>query len=144
VKQIKEWRKAGERIILFMDHNKNVINGPLGKELADKEGLDLHEAIVQHMGASPGTTFFCGSRPINGIWVSSDLEISNASVMPFGYSIGDHHAFILDIPIQSLVGINPVKIVRPAGRRLNSRLPGCSQSSETQFLSILTITTIPR
>jgi hypothetical protein len=46
VKQIKEWRKAGERIILFMDHNKHVINGPLGIELADKEGLDLHEAIV--------------------------------------------------------------------------------------------------
>ncbi len=30
-------------------------------------------------------------------------------------------------PLKSLVGINPVKIVRPAGRRLNSQLPGCSQ-----------------
>ncbi len=38
VKQIKEWCKAGEIIFLFMDHNKHVINGPLGKELADKEG----------------------------------------------------------------------------------------------------------
>jgi hypothetical protein len=110
-----------------MDHNEHVINGPLGRELADKEGLDLHEAIVQHTGASPEATFFRGSRPINGIWVSSDLEISNACVMPFGYSIGDHRAFIFDIPIKSLVGISPVKIVRPAGRRLNSRLPGCSQ-----------------
>jgi hypothetical protein len=128
VKQIKEWRKAGERIILFMDHNKHVINGPLGKELANKEGLDLCEAIVQHTGTSPGATFFRGSKPINGMWVSSNLEISNACVMPFGYGIGDHHAFILDIPIESLVGVDPVKIVRPAGRRLNSRLTGCSQS----------------
>jgi hypothetical protein len=47
--------------------------------------------------------------------------------MPFGYSIGNHCAFILDIPIKSLVGVNPVKIVRPAGRQLNSRLPGCSK-----------------
>ncbi len=57
VKQIKEWCKAGERIILFMDHNEHVINGPLGKELADKEGLDLHEAIVQHTVTSPGAKF---------------------------------------------------------------------------------------
>jgi hypothetical protein len=111
-----------------MDHNKHVINGPLGKELADKEGLDLHEAIVQHTGTSPGATFFRGSKPINGMWVSSNLEISNACMMLFGYGIGDHRTFILDIPIESLVGVDPVKIVRPAGRRLNSRLPGCSQS----------------
>ncbi len=111
VKQIKEWHKAGERFILFMDHNKHVINGPLGKELADKEGLDLREAIVQHTGTSPGATFFCGSKPINRMWVSSNLKISNACVMPFGYEIGDHHTFILDIPIESLVGVDPVKIV---------------------------------
>jgi hypothetical protein len=48
--------------------------------------------------------------------------------MPFGYGVGDHCAFILDIPIESLVGINPVKIVRPASRQLNSKLPGCSEA----------------
>jgi hypothetical protein len=48
--------------------------------------------------------------------------------MPFGYGVGNHRAFILDIPIKSLVGINPVKIVRPASRRLNSKLPGCSKA----------------
>jgi hypothetical protein len=47
--------------------------------------------------------------------------------MPFGYRVSDHWAFIIDIPIESLLGINPVKIVCPAGRRLNSRLPGCSK-----------------
>jgi hypothetical protein len=83
---------------------------------------------MQHTGTSPGATFFRGSKPINGMWVSSDLEISNACMMPFGYGIGNHQAFILDIPIESLVGEDPVKIVRPAGRRLNSRLPGCSQA----------------
>jgi hypothetical protein len=97
VKQIKQWHAAGDRIILFMDHNRHVINKPLGKALADKEGLDLWEAIVQHTGTSPGATFFQGSKPIDGIWISSNLDISNACVMPFGYGIGDHRAFILDI-----------------------------------------------
>ncbi len=128
IKQIKEWRVAGDRIILFMDHSKHAINGQLEKALADKEGLDLQEAIMQHMGMSPGASFFQGSRPIDGLWISSNLDISNACVMPFRYGIGNHHAFILDIPIKSLVGIDPVKIIQPAGRQLNSRLPGCSKS----------------
>jgi hypothetical protein len=42
--------------------------------------------------------------------------------------VGDHRAFILDIPLESLVGENPVKIVRPVSRRLNSCLPKCSEA----------------
>jgi hypothetical protein len=110
-KQIKEWPVAGDRIILFMDHNEHMINGPLGKMLADKEGLDLQEAIVHHTGTSPGATFFRCSKPIDRLWVSSNLDISNACMMSFGYSIGNHRAFIPDIPIKSLVGVDPVMIV---------------------------------
>ncbi len=116
-----------------MDHNEYIINGQLGKALAVKDGPDLQEAIMQHTGTSPCATFFRRSKPIDGLWVSNDLDISNACIMPFGYGIGDHQAFILNIPIESLVGENPVKIIRPAGRRLNSRLPGCSQAYIESF-----------
>jgi hypothetical protein len=64
--------------------------------------------IKLHTGMSPGATFFWGSRPIDGLWVSKDLDISNACVMPFGFGVGDHRAFILGIPLESLVGANPV------------------------------------
>jgi hypothetical protein len=87
----------------------------------------MREAVVQHTRAHPRATFFRGSKPINGFWVTNDLDVSNVSVMPFGYGVGNHRAYIIDIPIELLVGINPVKIVCPAGRRLNSRLPGCSK-----------------
>jgi hypothetical protein len=110
-----------------MDHNKHVTNGAIGKALADRDGLDLQEAILQHTGRSPGATFFIGSKPIDGIWISSNIDVSNDCVMPFGYGVGNHHAFFLDIPIESLVGVDPVKIVRPASRQLNSQLPGCSK-----------------
>jgi len=125
IRQLKSWRESGDRIILFMDHNEHAIKGPLGRELGKKDGLDLREAILQYTGKSPGATFFRGSKPINGIWVSGDLDISNACVMPFGYGVGDHRAFVLDLPLESVIGINPVKIVRPVGRRLNSRLAEC-------------------
>jgi len=124
---IKQWRVAGERIVLFMDHNEHVIDGCLGKALANKDRPDLREAIRLHTGVSPGATFFRGSRPIDGLWVSSNLDISNACVMPFGFGVGDHRAFILDIPLESLVGENPVKIVRPVSRRLNSRRLKCGE-----------------
>jgi hypothetical protein len=128
VKQPRQWRARGDRTVLFMDHYKHVIDGKLGKALVDRERLNLHEAILFHTGASPGMTFFWGSCPIDGLWVSSDLDVSNACVMPFGFGVGNHPAFILDILLESLVGINPVKIVRPASRRLDSCLPGCGKA----------------
>jgi hypothetical protein len=120
IKKIKQWQASGERIALFMDHNKHAIEGPLGKALADKDGPDLCKAIKLHTRASLGATFFRGLQPIDGLWVSKDLDISNACVMPFRFGVGDHCAFILDIPLESLVGVNPVKIVRPVSHRLNS------------------------
>jgi hypothetical protein len=118
----------GARIILFLDHNKHVTNGPLDKQLGDKNRLNLREAIVQHTGTSPGATFFRGTKPINGMWVSDNLDISNACIMPFGYGVGNHRAFILDVPLELLIGMDPVKIVQPVGRRLNSRLSGCCKA----------------
>ncbi len=48
--------------------------------------------------------------------------------MPFGYGVGDHQAFILDVPLESLIGIDPVKIVQPVGHQLNSRLASCCKT----------------
>ncbi len=124
---ILKWRAAGEKIVLFMDHNEHVYDGALGKALCDREGLNLSNVILKHTGARTGTMFFRGSKPINGLWASSNLDISNACVMPFGYRIGHHCTFVLDIPLESLVRENLVKIVHPACCILNSWLPGCSK-----------------
>ena len=60
VKQLRQWKASRDRIVLFMDHNEHVIEDKLGKALADREGLNLREAILSHTGASPGATFFLG------------------------------------------------------------------------------------
>ena len=111
-----------------MDHNEHVYDEMLGKTLSNRNGLNLQELILKQTGIQTGATFFRGSQPIDGLWVSDDLDISNACVMPFGYGVGDHRPFVLDIPLQSLIGVNPVRIIRPASRRLNSRLPGCGKA----------------
>ena len=128
ISAIKKWRNAGERIVLYMDQNEHVYDEMLGKTLSDRNGLNLQEVILKQTGIQTGATFFRGSQPIDGLWVSDDLDISNACVMPFGYGVGNHCPFVLDIPLQSLIGVNPVRIIRPASRRLNSRLPGCGKA----------------
>ena len=77
-------------------------------------------------------------KPIDGMWVSGNLNISNACVMPFGYGVGDHRAFVLDIPLESMIGIDPVKIVHPVGRWLNSKLPGCCKAYTGSLKSNIT------
>ncbi len=111
-----------------MDHNKHTYDSPLGRAIADTEGLRLQEAVLRHTGKRTGATFFRGSKPINGLWVSSDIEIANVCVMPLGYGIGDHQMYVLDITMESLVGKNPTKVVRPASRRLNSKVPKCGEA----------------
>ncbi len=101
----------------------HLYDSALGKVFSKKDGLNPQEVILQHTGERVGATFFGGSKPINGLWVSSDLDISKACVMTFVYGVGDHWAFILDIPLESLMGENPIKNMRPSRQRLNSQLP---------------------
>ncbi len=54
-------------------------------------------------------------------------------MIPFGYGVGDHRAFILDVSIESLIEVDPIKIVRLVCRRLNSRLPRCNKSYIDSF-----------
>jgi hypothetical protein len=116
-----------------MDHNEHKYNGALGKALSDSEGLNFQEVILQHTGAKTGATFFRGSKLIDGLWASSNLEISNACITPFGYGVGDHRAFRLDITLELLIGENPTKIARPVSRKLNSRLPQCGEEYIRSF-----------
>jgi hypothetical protein len=127
VHQLKQWHHGRDRIVLFMDHNEHTYDGPLGRVLSDPGGLALQEAVLKHTGKRMCATFFQGGKPINGLWVTSDIEIANACVMPFGYGIGDHQMFILDITLESLVRRNPTKVVRPASWRLISKVPSCGE-----------------
>jgi hypothetical protein len=111
-----------------MDHNEHNYDRPLGRVLLDLDGLGLQEAVLHHTGRRTGATFFQGSKPIDALWVTRDIEITNACVMPFGYRIGDHQMFILDVTMESLVGKNPTKVICPASRRLNSKMPRCGEA----------------
>ena len=126
--QLSTWRQEGRRLILCLDANDHVYTGSLGRALVEHPDLDLQESILTSTGTHLTATHFRGSRPIDAIWTTPDVEIINICAMPIGYGVGDHRSFILDIHTRSLVGVNPQPIKRPAARRLNTKIPHCADS----------------
>ena len=125
--QLRKWRNDGERLIVALDANQHIYRGALGKMLTDDEDLRLVEAVGSFTGRPLGATFFRGTAPIDGVWCSPDIQIVGASLMPVGYGIGDHRLFVVDFLTRSLLGATPPKVLLPAARRLNTRIPGCAE-----------------
>ena len=94
--------------------------------------MGMKEVIKDYTGEKLGPTYFRRSIPIDGVWATPDVQITNACVMPAGYGIGDHRLFVVDIVSSSLIGENPIHIQWPAARRLNTRLPNVAE----QYTSI--------
>ena len=124
IEQLKKWREPGDRLVVCMDVNEHIYNKSIGKELTDSDGLAMREVVGDFTQQPIGSTFFQGSKPIDGVWATSDISVSNAMVMPSGYGIGDHRLFVINMATKDLVGEFPPKVLRPVSRRLNTKLPG--------------------
>ncbi len=83
----------------------------------------MKEVVGEFTQNPVGTTYFRGSKPIDGIWATSDIMVCNASIMPAGYGVGNHRMFVIDFASGDIVGNTPPKIVRPASQRLNTKIP---------------------
>ena len=94
--QLRKWREKIDRLIVCMDVNKDIYRKIIGKSLTMSEDLQMIEAVGNYTGKKIGATFFRGTKPIDGAWVTSDIVIIGACVMPAGYGIGDHRLFVLD------------------------------------------------
>ncbi len=56
--------------------------------------------------------------------MTSDVVITGVCVMPAGFGICDHHLFVIDMLMESTMGLEPQRIVHPKARQLNSKIPG--------------------
>ena len=85
------------------------------------------EVVGTYTGKRIGPTFFRGQLPIDGVWATPDITVSNACIMPAGYGIGDHRLFVIDMHTSTLIGTGPPRARRAASRRLNTRLPNVAK-----------------
>jgi hypothetical protein len=113
-------------LILCLDANKNIYRGELGRRLTDLDGLGMKEVVGEFTGRQLRATYFRGSEPIDGVWATGDITVTNACVMPVGFGVGDHRMFVIDLATPTLVGSGTTTVVRPAVRRLNTKIHGCA------------------
>jgi len=83
----------------------------------------MREVVGAFTNQPVGPTFFRGSKPIDGVWATSDISVCNAAIMPAGYGIGDHRLFVIDFAESDVIEISQQKVVRPTSRRLNTKIP---------------------
>jgi hypothetical protein len=94
-KAIKEWKGAGDHIIIGMDaSNEDVRNGTVNTLFSR---LGLREAILdKHNTKSPPATQNRNTKrqPIDGIWISACLHISAGGYAPFGDACPSDHRML--------------------------------------------------
>jgi hypothetical protein len=77
---LQSWKTSGKRIVVMLDANEDIYRGMIGRTLTKSNGLDLVETVGHASHAKLTATHFRGSRPIDAVWTSRDLEISNAAL----------------------------------------------------------------
>jgi hypothetical protein len=112
------------RLIVCLDANEDIYKKSLGRALTDMDGLAMKEVVGDFTGTPLGTKFFRGSKPIDGIWATTNIMVCNASVMLAGYGIGDHRLFVINFAARNIVESRPPLVIRAASRWLNTKLPG--------------------
>jgi hypothetical protein len=103
-------------LIVCLNTHGNIYTQALGKLLTDYKGLGMIEAVRRYTWKKIGPMHFRGQLPIDGIWTTPYVTVSNACIMPAGYGIGDHRLFIIDLHTALLVGPGPPR-ERPAASR---------------------------
>ena len=124
--QMKQCQTDGKRLILCLDANENIYQGELGWRLTELNGLGMKDVVGEFTVRKLGATYFRGSKPIDGVWATGDITVTNACVMPAGFGTGNHQLFIIDFATTPLVGSGMTTVVRPALRRLNTKISGCA------------------
>ena len=69
--------------------------------------------------------------------MTSDVVITGVCVMPAGFGICDHHLFVIDMLMESTVGLEPQRIVRPKTRQLNSKIPAAAAAYRARLKHLL-------
>ncbi len=86
----------------------------------------MKEVVGDFTAWQLGASYFRGSEPINGVWATGNITMTNACVMLIGFGVGDHQLFVVNFATTTLVGSGLTTVVRPALRCLNTKISGCA------------------
>ena len=100
-----------------MDANENVGNIHITNRF---EAVGLKEAILDKHREKEGIqpTYQRGREPIDGIFISHNLEIEEAGYLPFGEGPSDHRGLWIKIKEDDIFDYSMGKVTPPSARRL--------------------------
>jgi hypothetical protein len=102
-KQIKEWRGAGERIVLVIDVNSHPLHNDLYQQLQEC-WTEMEEFSHKCWGPKAPYTHPAGKSPIDGAYKCLEVEIVNLCMLTYVESPGDHRSLCFDVSTCSLLG----------------------------------------
>jgi hypothetical protein len=80
VAQLRRWQKDGDWLIVCLDAKKHIYKKLIGKALTDIESLAMKEVVGEFTRTPIGSTFFRGSKPIDGVWATSDITVCRSAI----------------------------------------------------------------
>jgi hypothetical protein len=63
----------------------------------------MKEVVGDFTAWQLGATYFRGSKPIDGVWATGDITMTNACVMLVGFGVGSHRLFVVNFATTTLV-----------------------------------------
>ena len=115
--ELHRFHAKGHLLIAALDLNESVHSSPINTRFRAL-GMKLAHKLPQDFN-----THVDGSFPIDGMWVSTSLNILQSGTGPFDLSTSDHRPLWLDVSISSALGDPLPPLASPRARRLKLRDP---------------------
>lgn len=104
-----------------MDCNEDVRRHTISTWLQEVELMDC--VLEKHERNNAPPTYNRGSKPIDGMFCSTSLQVTACGYLPFGHFPSDHRGVWVDITYGSAFGHHIPKCIQPAARRLKCNDP---------------------
>ena len=118
ITKMKELIAQGGCLILLFDANEDMNNEKLAQAIRSEPKLKMKFLVRERAGKDGPATWFRGTNQIYCVFTRPDVDLCGAMVLPFWYGTGDHKAVVVDIPHQSLLGEQVLKVFRPEARKI--------------------------
>ncbi len=115
-KLIIPWQSNGEHVIILGDFNESIDSKAL---LQFRNSCNLHEGLLQLHGPNTPNTFQHGTKTIDSICLSNDVQAIHAGYTATDWGITtDHRLLWIDINNQGIFNTNEPPPWKPQARRL--------------------------
>jgi hypothetical protein len=118
IAQLQVWQRQGDRLLVFIDMNEHGLRGRLATQLLK---MGLLEETHTIWGMTEPHTYVHGTEPIDGVWLTPDLEVMCTTQLSFYEGVGNLCFIIVDISTKLVIGKQECHVVHTHGRCLSSR-----------------------